>query len=99
MQVNALVEFLMENVRELFEEETSGLGSPPAEESAGPTERSGSKRRDRGLSQAGAGDTRNLRVVSGGAGHQVLSSQPRLSRGLSLATASQGTNALLSKTS
>ena len=46
MQVKVLVEFLVENCRELFGEETSELSCPPAEESPAPAERSRGKRRD-----------------------------------------------------
>ncbi|KAK4824725.1 hypothetical protein QYF61_018113 [Mycteria americana] len=88
-KVKVLVEFLLENCRQLFAEETSDLSSPPAEESPAPTETCRGERRDCGLSQAGARDARNLSVVSGGAGHRALSSRPRLWRGLSLAPASR----------
>jgi len=71
VQVKVLVEFLIENCRDLFGEERSDLSSPPAqEESPAPTETPrGGKRRDWGSSQPGARDARNLGLVSGGAGH------------------------------
>ena len=94
-----LVEFLVENCREVFGEETSDLCRPPAEESPAPMERCRGKRRDRGSSEAEARDARILSVVSGGAGHRALSSQPRLSRDLCLAAASRGVNGLLCKMS
>ncbi|KAM6084707.1 T-cell activation Rho GTPase-activating protein-like isoform 2-T2 [Theristicus caerulescens] len=45
-KVNVLVEFLLENCRELFGEETTELPCPAAEERPAPTERSRGKRRD-----------------------------------------------------
>ena len=89
-QVKVLVEFLVENCRELFGEETSDRSCPRAKESPAPAERSRGKRRDGGLSEAGAWHGRSLSTTSGGAGHGALSSQRRLSRGLCLATASLG---------
>ena len=51
------------------------------------------------MSQAGAWNTRSVSTISGMAGHPVFASQPRLPRGLCLATASQGMNGLLRKRS
>ncbi|KAM6086531.1 T-cell activation Rho GTPase-activating protein-like isoform 2-T2 [Theristicus caerulescens] len=45
-KVKVLVEFLLENCRELFGEETAELPCPAAEERPAPTERSRGKRRD-----------------------------------------------------
>ncbi|GAB0187451.1 T-cell activation Rho GTPase-activating protein-like [Grus japonensis] len=74
-KVNGLVQFMMENCRELFGEEARELSSPPAEESPAPTERSREelgetrcwrlKRQREALSEAEA----------------VLSADVRLSRG------------------
>ena len=94
MQVKVLVEFLVENCRELFGEETAELCCPAAEESPAPRQSSRGKRRDRGLSQPGARDARTLGVVPGGAGQRASPSEPRLSPGLSWAAASRGTSAL-----
>ena len=46
VQVNVLVEFMIDNCRELFGEETTALSCPAAEESPVPAGRSRGKRRD-----------------------------------------------------
>ena len=47
MQVNVLVEFLIDNCRELFAEEAADLSRPAAEESPAPMDRSTGMSRDR----------------------------------------------------
>ena len=99
VQVKALVEFLMENCRELFGEESAEPWCAAGEEWPAPVPRCRGKRREGALSEAGAWPARKLGILSGGAGQGVLSSEARLCRGLSLATASGGMKGWLCKMS